>query len=196
MTVDTTNCPVTASEFTAVVGAASDDSDTIAYALNHASAWLNRTCGYGVKARALTEYYDGDASNVLWLKASPVASVQLWCDSSRTFGSDTLLVEDTDFVVYADEGKVVLLSGSLPAGAQTVKATYTGGYDTSNIAWYDFWGLVLRAARWFYDSVKNAHIGVTSVTSGGGGQTSFTQDVPDEIATMAEPFTRPERGVA
>jgi hypothetical protein len=152
--------------------------------INWASDWFNKDVGFAVKAKAITEYHDGDSGVLLWLKNPPVASLSLYLDSSRAWGAGCLLTEDTDYVLDVNTGKVVLVTTSFPSGAKTVKAMYTGGYTTvpSNIE-----GAVIRLARYWYDSMANAHVGVLSISIG-GGTTAFVNDIPDDVMAVADQY--------
>lgn len=189
MTLDTANALTAVSTFTSVVGAATDDANTITLLINQASAWFNRTVGYPVKARTVTEYQDGDAGVVMYLRVIPCASVLLYCDSTRQFGSDTLLTQDTDYVLEEETGRIILISGSFPPGPGTVKAVYTGGFDSNDSESALLEGACIELVRYWYDMIRNARIGLKS-QSVAGGTTSYINDIPDDVKAIAESLRR------
>lgn len=86
---------------------------------------------------ARTEYFSPVSRQYnLLLSSPPVAAtpaVQVWEDSNlpRFGGSETLLVNGTDYFVHESRGQIEKLSPFL-SGSKTVKVTYTGGYLTAD----------------------------------------------------------------
>lgn len=170
--------------FKMLTGAADDDQGKAELLINWASDWFNNEVGFEVKARSFTEYQDGCGGSILYLKNPPVASCSFYIDYARAWGTDALLTEDTDYVLDVDTGKIDLITTSLPVGAKTIKAVYTGGYSTvpSSVE-----GAVLRLARFWYDSMTNAHVGVMSISIG-GGTTAFVNNIPDDVMAVADQY--------
>jgi hypothetical protein len=170
--------------FKMLTGAADDDQGKVELLINWASDWFNNDVGFEVKARSFTEYHDGHGGSMLYLKNPPVASLSFYVDYARAWGADCLLTENTDYVLDADTGKIDTITVGLPSGAKTIKAVYTGGYSTvpSNVE-----GAVLRLARYWYDSMANAHVGVLSISIG-GGTTAFVNDIPDDVKAVADQY--------
>ena len=183
MPLDTTALTTWAA-FKMLTGAADDDQGKCELLINWASDWFNNDVGFKVKAQSFTEYHNGDGGSMFWLKNPPVASLNLYFDSARTFAVTDLLTEDTDFVLDVDTGRIDLITCSTPPGAKTVKAVYTGGYSTvpSNVE-----GAVLRLARFWYDTISNAHVGVLSISIG-GGTTAFVNDIPTDVKAVADQY--------
>jgi hypothetical protein len=186
MPIDSTNALTTVSTFTAVVGLSADDAELAAEAINWASTWFNTVTTFKLKQRTLTEYYDGDGTITLFLYERPAASVQLYLDVSRTWTSDTLLTENTDFVVYSDVSKIVLITRVLPVWPQSVKVTYSGGFSTIPA---DLEGGCLMLARLWYDRVKNGQLDVMSKNTG-AGTVSYIKDIPKYIQDIASQYSR------
>jgi hypothetical protein len=170
--------------FKMLTGAADDDQGKVELLINWASDWFNNDVGFEVKARSHTEYHDGHGGTMLYLKNPPVASLSLYLDYSRAWAAGSLLTENTDFVLDEEMGKIDLITTGFPSGPKTTKAVYTGGYSTvpSNIE-----GAVLRLSRYWYDSMTNAHVGVMSISIG-GGTTAFVNDIPDDVKAVADQY--------
>ncbi|KKL54456.1 hypothetical protein LCGC14_2265250, partial [marine sediment metagenome] len=110
--------------------------------INRASRQIESYTKRNIRARTYTEFQDGDGSSgELFLKQSPivstVSSIEVYDDIDRTFAS-TSKFASTDFVIYADQGVVQLLTdsslGSLfQRGIQNIKAVYIAGYDEFEI---------------------------------------------------------------
>lgn len=88
---------------------------------------------------ARTEFYNPDhATQRLFIASPPIAStpaVQVWESTAtpRVYGASELLVLDTDYFVYDQDGIIVKAGMSRWAqGPKTVKCGYTGGYLTAN----------------------------------------------------------------
>lgn len=191
------NTLFTASAFTALVGADTDDATNVATVIEWVSVWINTTTRYKILARAVTEYRDGDGGNVMWLRETPVSSVTLNIDSGMEFASGTAYVEwsessaSGDFVVDSETGRVTLINGSFSTGMHTVKFVYTGGHATVPS---DLEGAAMRLARLWYDQIKDGLIGKASLNSG-GGNASYLPQVPDDIQKIAEQYA-PKGGFA
>lgn len=59
--------------------------------------------------------------NKIWLSHFPVVSI----DEVKV--GDTVMIEDTDFALDEDAGKIIRLNGTM--WSDTVEVTYTGGFD-------------------------------------------------------------------
>lgn len=106
--------------------------------INRASRQIESYTKRNVRAREYTEFQDGSGtSGELFLKQWPivstVSSIEIYDDIDRTFAS-TSKFASTDFVIYADQGIVQLLTDSslgsaFQRGIQNIKAVYIAGYD-------------------------------------------------------------------
>ena len=106
--------------------------------INRASRQIESYTKRNLRARTYTEFQDGDGgSGELFLKQWPivstVATIELYDDIDRDFGSTTKFAS-TDFVIYADQGVIQLLGDSslgsaFQRGIQNIKTVYIAGYD-------------------------------------------------------------------
>ena len=108
--------------------------------INQVSWLMNSLCDREIKARTQTEYYDTDGSYTLYLNHPPIASLQLYQDSERSFGTDTLIAS-TDYELYTERGMVYLTGTGFLHDRRTTKAVYTGGWSTIP---HDIQGLCLQ----------------------------------------------------
>jgi hypothetical protein len=189
MAVDSANALTAVSTFSSVCGLADDDVVLVEKSIDAASYWFNTVSGFKIKQRALTEYHDGDGTVTLFLKQKPVvakatASVVMYIDTDRGWGSDTLYVQDTDYVVYEDAGKIVLLTTVFPAWPLCVKILYTAGYSPVP---YDIEMAAIRLARFWYEGIKNGSVSKSSMTTG-AGTTGYRRDIPDDVMAVAENY--------
>jgi len=87
-------------------------------------------CQRDFEATDYTEYYDGDGTDTLLVDNYPINSVsELYDDPDRDFGADTL-IDPSDYVIYSEEGKVVLDGSVFSKGKKNIKIVYNAGYTT------------------------------------------------------------------
>jgi hypothetical protein len=135
------NALVTVDDLRAYLGqGVSSESETMMELLiNAASQEFDRFCGRQLKQKTETNLYlDGDGTKYLYLPSCPAASV------TGVYENDTLLVVDTDYLVYTSDHDAYLLkyyptwpeltSGGFPVwakGHKTVKiSSVLLGYAT------------------------------------------------------------------
>lgn len=108
-------------------GCHSDTENRILQLITAASLWANKYTDRLLKARILTEHYDGDNSTILFLRNYPINSItSIHQDSDRVFGADTLI--DPTHYVYSGR-KLVGVEVVWWYGVQTIKVIYDMGYD-------------------------------------------------------------------
>jgi uncharacterized phiE125 gp8 family phage protein len=115
--------------------AESTESDAIiARLVNSVSAWVQNRCGSPLLRKTWTEFYNGDGSDVLMLRRTPVAEISsLRVDAARVFGSDSELEETTEYVVDRGAGTITLLAGVFSCGKANVKVVYDAGYLLADV---------------------------------------------------------------
>lgn len=111
------------------------DDSRIVLLIAEVSADVQKYCGRTFYDAAYTELRDGLDWKVLQLAEPPVRTtpISLWVSRAipRVYDVTTKLIEGTDYVLDATTGRVTRLGGDslvFPCGAQTVKATYDGGF--------------------------------------------------------------------
>ena len=94
-------------------------------------------CRKLVTRGTITEYHEFRLLTAdLFLKQRPIIAVTSVHETgARTYDSTTLIVEDTDFIVYTDDGRLVRMSSSarkawFTRGLEAIQVVYTGGYAT------------------------------------------------------------------
>lgn len=155
--------------------------------INEMSAVFNTECGRKLKARAYTEYYDGNGRSSLFLNNYPVTStgVTVTIDETRAFTTD-YQVTSTDVIVSTDKGLVRLDGWTFQAGTANVKVEYSAGYSTSDAF------VLTRAAKdylsWLWARYQK-HIPVGVRTEGGeGGSRTYETDMPWSVKRVLEMF--------
>jgi len=155
--------------------------------INGASWTLKEETTRFLKSQEITEYHDGDGSNLIMLKHWPVTSVTtLHSDSARSFGSDTLIAS-TDYQVYEDGGYIVVTSAGLDMGAKVIKVVYDGGYTTipSNLRM-----AAIEHASYLYEKFLKSHrVGLKSV-SGDAGTETYIDDMPENVKRVIKRYSR------
>jgi len=136
MALDLTNYLIdllTAKESVGVESADVSVDSSIILVINAVSDWANEKAGFGIRARALTEYRDGNGRQIMFTRApiesSAVVSTSVWIDADWAWGTDTL-VESSDILIDTVNGAINLNVSTFDEGRQNVKITYTGGYAT------------------------------------------------------------------
>lgn len=91
-------------------------------------------CDTIFESSTLTEYQDGDGSQVIIVKKIPIISVtSIHDDVDRVFGSDALIASD-DYVVTEAEGKIELLNDVTTPGLKNLKIVYIAGFSSVPMA--------------------------------------------------------------
>lgn len=155
---------------------------------NAASIVAARMCGRGLDengysylvATARTEYYDGDGTDTLLVRAYPISTVaSVYVDTNRAYGTADLVSSD-DYVWYAMTGTVKTDGALFSGGNKSIKITYTGGY--SDAPW-DLQQAVKELTQFWYKRNTDKRVGVNSV-SVGDKNISYEADVPKAIASV------------
>ena len=162
------------------------DQDEIRTLINGASEMLNTLTNRKLKARALTEYYDGTGSDTILLRQRPCNSVTtLHDDPERSWGSTTL-VTATDYTVITDEGLIVATGTSFSVGVKVLKIVYNGGLSTIPV---DLELACLELVMYWYNRHFKQKIGIASV-SRGDSSTTYDQNLPRVVETVAAKYRK------
>ncbi len=104
------------------------------------SAQIDDDLGYSLAATQYDELYDYTSNeNSIYTKVSPVISVDTLSYNSYQLGTSdystgwTDKVEDTDFTVYLNKGKIDFLTSNFSPqdGAKKIRLIYTAGYTST-----------------------------------------------------------------
>lgn len=171
-----------------LTGAATADDAITQTLITKASFYANDYTGRILAQQTFTEIYDGDGSDILFLKNYPITSVTtVHQDSDRVFGSDTL-VAATDYLTYEDNRKLVGTGTRWFRDVQTIKVVYVAGFEIGSIPedlvnavtmLVDFWGKEYDAHRF----------GVTS-TGTDTNRIAYEKNIPVEIKEMLNPYKK------
>jgi len=105
---------------------------------------IERYCDRNLRERTYgangleAEYQNGDGCKYIYTEEKPIISVtSLYDDTSNEYGSDTLFAS-TDYHIFKDIGKILLLGDSslgsnFQVGTANIKIIYTAGYGTFEI---------------------------------------------------------------
>jgi len=106
---------------------AAKDDEELKHLINAVSRHCQKYCNREFfKATYTTEKYDGRGTGLLTLKHYPIVTIT----ELIPFTDGAALVEDTDFVVYPEEGQIRLLGGGeFPVSLRGISVTYDAGYD-------------------------------------------------------------------
>lgn len=146
------------------------------------SGMVERYCDRTFASTAYTEDYDGDGSEVLLTRQSPIVSVtSVHDDQNREFTSATL-IQTTDYYVDTAKAAIKLIGGRFSRGVGNVRVAYTAGYastpDAVAISVADIVGLYFNRRR----------SGGIASQSLGGQSTSWLGDWPADIVAALEVY--------
>jgi hypothetical protein len=189
MSLDTANSLVTLPEAKKYLGMTTEAStwdERIEGFIDEVSGMCNAHTGRKLKARELTEYYDGDGSTLLMVDEYPINSgttgTDIYVDTTWEYSTDTK-INSTSMLIYDDKGKIVLKGNSFTKGVRSVKITYNAGYTTSEMP-NDLKNTVLKLVKynftkWRYDveDVKNDRMGDYSASYDGEYETSVLSNL-------------------
>ena len=167
--------------------AAADDVITQQH-ITDASFFANSYTGRILASQTFTEYYDGDGTNLLFLKNYPISSITtIHQDSDRTFATASL-VASTDYFTYADNRKLIGDGVIWLRGLQTIKVVYLAGYVIGSIP-EDLVNAVTMLVDYFYKSYDGHRFGVTS-TGSETNRITYEKDIPLQIKKMLNPYIK------
>lgn len=160
-----------------ISGAAKDDVLDL-----YARAVTARIAGYLGRPVVLTEFtnsYDGDGTATLYL-VGPLRTVS-------SLVNDTVTVTSSNYAIYEDEGKIVLIDGTVFAvGPQSVTVTFEAGWDYNEIPA----DITAAAQLWIlhlYQLSEHDRVGTAS-TSSGDESKSYIAGMPQDVREMLSPY--------
>lgn len=158
--------------------------------------WMERYTRRKLKARDLTEYYDGNGRSKILLNQWPIwsttSTMYVYDDTGRTFASTSMFDSD-DFVIYADEGIVGLLNTTFSVGLQNVKVVYNAGYGGGTPAATIPYDLVLATYEltgFTWQRMKKQAWETTGATLMQGGFTLLDASAPRTVREILDDYKR------
>ena len=112
-----------------------------------ASEAIETFCRRRFGESSYTEYHDGGHDRIVLLHRPVLSVTGLWDDLARQF-DEASAVAETEYILDAERGLIVLRSGRFALGIRNVKASYSAGYaavpdDVEQAC-------ILLAADWFH----------------------------------------------
>jgi len=131
-----------------------------------------------LKARDLTEYYEGNGTCKFMSPEYPINSIaSLHIDSGRDYGDDTLI--DAEAYTFTKDGFIILDSSTFSNSPKAIKLVYNVGYITIPS---DLEVAVLDQIKWLLKRHRGNQEGITTETTING---SVTVTEAGEILTTA-----------
>jgi len=159
-----------------------DFDNTVTDLINSVSWFLNSECDRKLSAQSLTEIYDGPADGrLLYLRNPPVASLTLSQDSERTFAAASDIAS-TDYVLYTETGRLVLVGTSFFWDIGTIQAVYTGGFSTIP---YDLQETALELIAQRYRASTAHSENKDNITNDAGSETYYREMSPWNLSVIA-----------
>jgi len=138
------------------------------------SKWIHEYTGRQLKSKEVTEYYNGDGTQKLYVSSWPITSSAFYVDNDHTFGASTEITYDSlvDNEVYYTAG--------FPVGVKNIKAVYTAGWAAGSIP-ADLRNACLIMCQLMDMRQKKGAAGTTSVSLAGG-------TIQFDVERLAPPF--------
>jgi hypothetical protein len=169
------------------IGDSTDDT-RLEVLIDAVSYFFNNKTNRQLKARALTEYYDGDGTNKILLNSYPVNSIttlHISTDVPRTYGSSQLI--NSDYYDSDTEGVLCYFDGVFPKGFKTVKIAYNGGYSTIP---HDLEQAALIMCQYLWMIEKHKKAGMQSISQDRASVSLKESDIPDFVSKVLEKYER------
>lgn len=148
------------------------------------SSLIETYCDRHFSDGTYTEYHDGEGMPDLYTTEWPITSVMsIYDDVNRQFESSSL-IDSTTYVIYADEGRISIIPGSIlysqttfAEGVQNVKVTYRAGYTTIPA---DLQIMATEVIGKKYKNIVDKRWGMTNIGSAGENFSIFADDLLPE----------------
>lgn len=165
-----------------------EDQVMVEKLITAASVWANNVTSRLLKARALTEIYDGRDSTVLFARNYPINSITtIHQDEDRVFGIATLVAAG-DYVFSTSGPRTIVAVNDViwEPGVQTIKVVYNAGYavvpddlENATLMLVDFW----------YKSYDAHRFGVTSVGVA-DQRIAYELGIPKQVRDMVSAYVK------
>lgn len=181
-----------AKEYLKIPAADTTKDDSLKNFINRSLGIIEQYCGRFFKARNVTEYHDGDGTEIILTAEMPINSVaELNVDGTRAFLAATQIAA-ADFVIKSKPGVIELLRGGdfetgavFSRGQQNIKVTYNAGYAA--IPQDVEMACLIHVAYLYNRSGLDGH---TSISLGGLAKSFSTAPFPDEARMYLEPYRK------
>jgi len=191
------NALITTTEFAAVFGSISDESDKYQTLINQASSrielFTHRSLKSTAYATATALILDGTGTDTIIIPHHPVTAIsKLYIDSSRAFGADTEILASR-YRLRSLEGIIVLYDTYFPELVGCVKLECTAGYVSTSPEWQVLQSACMELVRWMSGRYgATGGIGMRAQSNAEGGSTTWETDIPANIRSMLQEFVEVE----
>lgn len=106
-----------------------NDDDQLDMIIENVEAALQHELGFKFQTTTVsqTEYFD--PNKTIFTNFAPIRTLtSVKQDTTRAWAADTALIEDTDFFVYVDRGKIKLQNVLTDTGLLSLQVVYDGGF--------------------------------------------------------------------
>jgi len=159
--------------------------------INAVSERVEQYCNRRFLRRSFVEYKDGEGEDTVFADNPPITVHSLFDDLNNQYGSGTQISVD-DFVVWEDEGRVVLDGDYVFAdGKKNVKLYYAGGF--SSVPADIQHGVVLVVAQ-AYKKAEGQQWNIASLSIGDKTVTHVDQAWPKEAIEIFDRYRLPDIG--
>lgn len=192
MALDTVNNLISLAAFKLYIGQSTGSTsyeERYIDIINEVSWRFNDYTGRLLKARATTEYYDGDGSDTLWTRNWPInsnsTSIDIRVDSERNYDTGDK-IDSTSIIIWSTKGKIKLDGSAFDEGDQSVKISLNVGYSTIP---HDLAYAAKEMCRVTWRREQTNQIGIKS-ESVEGGSVTFEPDLPRSIWRILESYKK------
>ena len=197
MSLDTDNALLSIQDALSYMGlgsttASTSINDAVENIINVVSYRFNDETGRLLKSRSLTEYYDGNGKNVLYLDQYPISSttITITIDGTRAFTSTDYIVTSTDIMLSTESGEIRLDGDTFDIGQRNVKVEYSAGYSSSGA--HSLTQTAKEYVKLIYDrrtKKGNAEAGIRS-ESWEGHSITYENDLPWSVKSVLDMYRK------
>jgi hypothetical protein len=162
----------------------------LSFIIGEVSSTYESECNTVLRSQSLSGIYDGDGTNELLLRNSPIVSIESVFIRNSFSDSWTDITSDVD--TSTDDYKIILKTKTFPKGRRTVKTSYTAGYSFSDKRLQPLKLICKEDVAVAYKDSKDDRLGKTSTTftgNSGAGTISF-KSLSEEHIKVLNKFKR------
>lgn len=162
--------------------------------VNMVSAMVESYVGRGILSRSYVEYYDGNETDELMLKGSPIKSLtDIWNSTGeRTFDDNSKMDKANDIYIETNSGIIRTMGArgqfqKFFRGRANIKVAYVSGYDLADVP-YD---IQLAVRIWLgtvYMKYYNRRYEFISANAGQNSTTFIEKDIPLDVKRILDAF--------
>lgn len=150
--------------------------------------FINQYCNRTIEQATVTEYHSLRAGQAVFLlKNPPVASItSLYDDPERSYGSGTLLTNNTDYVLEDEDAGIVRFDEwATSGGIRNIKVVYVGGFSSVPA---DLAQAAIELVWLARDKGDKALLGLQSKSIADGSVSVFRNDWPAGVKEILDRY--------